>query len=148
MTKNNTLAMPSARAGGPADLSPSVSALPGAHRYRAWTLHEAVALCRVIETICPAFGCHVALTGGTLYKDGERKDCDILFYRIRQIPEIDVDGLFGALALVGIVKRSGFGWCHKATYDGREIDCFFPEDDGGEYEQADPQDIPFSEEFF
>jgi hypothetical protein len=44
-----------------------------------WTLAEAVEVCRQVEAICPPFGCHVALTGGTLYKDGERKDLDLLF---------------------------------------------------------------------
>ncbi len=98
-----------------------------------WTQAEAIALCREIEAICPPFGCHVALTGGLLYKDGPRKDCDLLFYRIRQVEEIDEDGLFGALSAIGVEKASGFGWCHKATYQGKQIDCFFPEEQGGEY---------------
>lgn len=95
-----------------------------------WTQTQAVALCRPIEGVCPEFGCHVALTGGCLYWDGERKDLDILFYRIRQRPEIDEVGLFAALAEIGIEKTGGFGWCHKATFEGRKIDCFFPEEDG------------------
>lgn len=99
-----------------------------------WVQAQAIELCRQIEAICPAFGCHVALTGGLLYKDGERKDCDILFYRIRQVEVIDMDGLFDALATIGVVKVSGFGWCHKACFEGRQIDCFFPEEDSGEYE--------------
>lgn len=82
-----------------------------------------------------------ALTGGLLYRDGPRKDCDILFYRIRQIDAIDEDGLFAALAEIGVVKMSGFGWCHKAEYHGKPIDCFFPEEQGGEYVRADPDDI-------
>ena len=50
-----------------------------------WTQEEAIALCKKIESIVPLAGCHVALTGGCLYRDGHRKDLDILFYRIRQI---------------------------------------------------------------
>lgn len=95
-----------------------------------WTQAEAIALCREVEAICPAYGCHVALTGGCLYKDGERKDLDLLFYRIRQEPEIDKDGLFDALLAIGIEHERGFGWCHKAKHQGRSIDCFFPEEDG------------------
>ena len=98
-----------------------------------WTLEMAVALCRKVEAVCPQFGCHVALTGGTLYKDGERKDCDLLFYRIRQTPEIDMKGLGLALAGIGLVYQSGFGWCWKALYEGRKVDCFFPEVPSGEY---------------
>lgn len=114
-----------------------------------WTHEQALDLCRKIEAICPAFGCHVALTGGLLYKDGERKDCDILFYRIRQIEHIDEEGLFNALAEIGVQKVSGFGWCHKAEYEGRKIDCFFPEEQGGEYVSEDAafdmslEEIPF-----
>lgn len=51
----------------------------------SWTQEEAIQLCRLLEALAPTFGCHVALTGGCLYKDGERKDCDILLYRIRQV---------------------------------------------------------------
>ena len=106
-----------------------------------WTQPEAIALCRQIEAICPNFGCHVALTGGLLYKDGPRKDCDILFYRIRQVEEIDIDGLFNALGNIGVNKIGGFGWCHKAEFEGRAIDCFFPEEQDGEYERADRDDL-------
>lgn len=106
-----------------------------------WTQQAAIDLCRDVEQICPAFGCHVALTGGTLYKEGERKDCDLLFYRIRQWPEIDIEGLFKALASIGIARTRGFGWCIKATYQDRNIDCFFPEEQGEDYDtDADADD--------
>jgi hypothetical protein len=110
-----------------------------------WTQAEAVALCRQIESICPQFGCHVALTGGTLYKDGPRKDIDILFYRIRQTPEIDIDGLFAALADIGIERIRGFGWCIKAAFNGKHIDCFFPEEDGEHSSGADVEPIDLGE---
>lgn len=104
-----------------------------------WTLEEAVALCRQVEAICPEFGCHVALTGGTPYKDGLRKDADLLFYRIRQVDEIDLDGLFEALADIGLTRLRGFGWCIKAEHNGRAVDCFFPDFDG-EYPTGDADD--------
>lgn len=92
-----------------------------------WTQVQAVELCRAIETICPKYGCHVALTGGTLYHFGERKDADILFYRIRHVCEIDVDGLMDGLRSLGVQPGDDFGWCYKATFEGRAIDFFFPE---------------------
>lgn len=93
-----------------------------------WNRAEGISLCVAIESIAPQFGCHVALTGGLLYKPGARKDCDLVFYRIRQTPQMDVDGLFQALAVcLGLVKLSGEGWCHKATFEGKPVDCFFPE---------------------
>lgn len=110
---------------------------------QAWTQAEGIELCRKIEAICPAFGCHVALTGGLLYKDGERKDLDLVFYRIRQVDNIEKEKLFKALEKLDVIQESGFGWCHKATFvmpDGitfKAIDIFFPEeDDGAEYQHT------------
>ena len=98
-----------------------------------WTQADAIKLCIEIEAICPKFGCHVALTGGALYKQGERKDLDILFYRIRQWDQIDMDGLWQALEIIGIKQVSGFGWCYKCEINGRKIDAFFPEEQCGKY---------------
>lgn len=95
-----------------------------------WTQAQAIDLARLIEDVCPKFGCHVALTGGLLYKDGLRKDADFLFYRIRQVDEIDKDGLFEALFAIGVKVTGGFGWCHKAEWRGQPIDFFFPDEDG------------------
>jgi hypothetical protein len=108
----------------------------------SWSQQEAIALCREIEGVCPEFGCHVALTGGCLYKDGFRKDLDLLFYRIRQEPLIDQDGLFAKLeGLFGLKFERGFGWCFKLKDRfGRTIDCFFPEEQGGEYADSDEEE--------
>lgn len=103
---------------------------------RTWNTAEAIALARVAEGVAPLFGAHVALTGGTLYGEGERKDVDLLFYRIRQTPEIDVKGLFEALAERGLIQLSGFGWVHKASWFGKPVDVFFPEFPAGEYNAA------------
>ena len=98
-------------------------------------LEKAVKICSIIELISPQFGCHVALTGGCLYKEGERKDLDILFYRIRQTENIDYDGLFNALNKIGFKKPDGFGWLFKSDYFGCPVDMFFPEEaGGGEYD--------------
>ena len=109
-----------------------------------WTQAQAIELCRAIEAIAPKYGCHVALTGGTLYHFGERKDADILFYRIRQIVAIDVDGLMDGLRAIGVEPGRDWGWCYKATYQGRNIDFFFPEREGIEYPAHDeaPSRIP------
>ena len=93
-----------------------------------WTLEQAQSLCIVIEGICPQFGCHVALTGGCLYKLGERKDMDLIFYRIRQVKSINVKGLLEALEIVGLTSFCGGGWRYVAKYHGKSIDLLFPED--------------------
>jgi hypothetical protein len=92
-----------------------------------WIRVEGVELAREVESVCVPHGCHVALTGGVLYKDGPRKDCDLIFYRIRQVEKIDMVGLWGALAQIGLDHISGNGWCHKAEYQGKSVDCLFPE---------------------
>lgn len=99
-----------------------------------WNQAEAVALCKKVESICPEFGCHVALTGGLLYKEGPRKDCDLLLYRIRQAKEIDLLGLWTALRKIGLDKRDGFGWVYKARYMGKPVDILMPEEQTGDYD--------------
>ncbi len=98
-----------------------------------WTQSQAIALCVIIESICPQYGAHIALSGGCLYKTGNRKDCDVILYRIRQAPKIDFEGLFASLAKVGINKVSGFGFCHKLEWTGKRIDMLSPEEEGDEY---------------
>lgn len=99
-------------------------------------LSAAVDLCREIEKFAPEYGCHVALTRGCLYKEGSRKDIDILFYRIRQVEKVDVEGLKKALVDAGMADIRGFGWLLKANYKGHEVDMFFPEEIGNEDYQA------------
>jgi hypothetical protein len=108
----------------------------------SWNLEEAVAFCRAVEAVAPQFGAHVALTGGTLYCDGPRKDCDIVLYRIRERETpIDFDGLFAALIPLGAEFVKDYGWCKKIKWNGKPVDVFDPEDDG-EYPHKDPADMP------
>lgn len=115
----------------------------------AWTQPEAINLCLFIEDVCPKFGCHVALTGGLLYKTGQRKDADILFYRIREVEEIDLAGLFRALAVLGIEvdpehagsSHEDDSWCVKANWHGKPIDFFFPETPSSCSESSSMEDI-------
>lgn len=100
-----------------------------------WTLDEAIALIKLVEDIAPACGCHVALTGGLLYKDGPRKDLDLLFYRIRSFDKVDRDKLFEWLVRIGIDVVPRVQFVVKATYHGKPIDLFFPETDADDYEQ-------------
>ena len=102
---------------------------------RAWTQQEAIELCILIESKAPEHGCHVALTGGLLYKAGARTDCDVVLYRIRQVEAIDVIGLKGSLNRLGVTIGVDFSWGFKANYEGKKIDFFLPEttSDGQEY---------------
>lgn len=98
----------------------------------SWTTDEALVLCRLIETFAPLYDAHVALTGGTLYKDGPRRDVDILFYRIRQAAGINTQGLLDMLRANGFEIGKQYGWVIKAKYEGKPVDLFFPEHQDGE----------------
>jgi len=106
---------------------------------KTWNTEDAIKLCRKLEIIAPEFGAHIALTGGRLYKDGERKDVDIMVYRIRQAPQVDKAGFFKKInELFDIDWIDDFGWCNKAKLNGLDIDFFFPDDTtGGTYGDDD-----------
>ncbi len=94
------------------------------------TQAEAIALCAIVESFAPSCGCHVALTGGTLYKHGPRKDVDLLFYRIRQVEKIDYIELFHKLReLADVYVQTSHGWVTKALWGAVSVDLFFPEAD-------------------
>lgn len=94
-----------------------------------WFRNEAHELATRIEARCPEFGCHVALTGGLLYKDNAREDCDLLFYRIRQKSEIAWQALAQFLeSEIGVQFTSQSGWLWQGKLEGKPIDFFFPEE--------------------
>lgn len=111
-----------------------------------WTQQEGIALCRTIETFSPTYGAHVALTGGLLYRDGPRKDCDIVVYRIRQAKFIDWAGFNEACGEIGLFIRADYGFCSKAEYgpERKQVDLLFPEFDGiyGAYGDFEPVTMP------
>lgn len=107
---------------------------------KKWTRTEALKFCFWMEKFAPSYGCHIALTGGLLYKGDEpRKDLDIIVYRIRQVKEIDYDGLMDALKrfmpVTNVVYYSP--WCTKALYEGKKIDFLFPDFEGEYIEDKD-----------
>lgn len=102
-----------------------------------WNTQDAIAFCRLLESFAPEFGAHVALTGGCLYRDGQRKDVDILVYRIRQADRIDWRGFFERAATFGCHAGNDYGWNKKAFYLGKDVDFFDAEDDG-EYGSYSP----------
>lgn len=104
-----------------------------------WTQRQAIDLCIHLEAFAPQYGCHVALTGGCLSKDGPRKDVDIMVYRIRQVDKIDMNGLIMRIAAdLAVVKTELHGWVTKLHLaDGRCIDLFDPTCDDGIYPVED-----------
>lgn len=91
-----------------------------------WVVEEALAIAPIIEAAALSIKCHSALTGGLLYKSGERKDADFLIYRhssLDMVEEIDLEQFFAYLeACPGFKRANGMDRCHKATYNGKPID--------------------------
>lgn len=109
---------------------------------QVWTLEEGVALCTAIHQLpSQKFNCHPALTGGLLYKQGPRKDCDLVIYQRGDVDgkrePIDWSGLWAALAGIELHMVHDFGYVKKCTYRGKSVDVFDPTQDGGNYQTAD-----------
>jgi hypothetical protein len=102
-------------------------------RFSGWTQKQAISLCIKLEQIAVKYNGHVALTGGTLYYLGTRKDLDILIYPVRG-SVFDWPGFFDECeGAVGLEQGKDFGWCKKATHEGRHIDFFDPMAPEGEH---------------
>ena len=112
-----------------------------------WTRQEAVELCILLEPIAAKFECHIALTGGLLYKEGPcRKDCDIIIYRAG-LPSpaarrgtffeaVNRNALLAAFEKEGVIVQRIYNRVVKATYKHlrtdlpKPVDFIFPECDG------------------
>ena len=89
---------------------------------------DGIDVCRCIYNALSGHGFFPALTGGLLYKDGERKDCDIVIYRHRQdIDHFETEQLQEKLEAIGFSDFRHFGFVTKAKFKGFNIDIFNPE---------------------
>jgi hypothetical protein len=94
----------------------------------------AIQICRKLYTVLAPLKIYPALTGGCLFKDGPRKDVDIVLYRNRQGPLIDWKVLVPTLATIEVIVGAQYGFVTKAMYRGIPLDLFDPEAEQGEYE--------------
>lgn len=93
-----------------------------------WTLDLAVEFCRLVEEKAPEFGYHVGLTGGCLYKNGPRKDIDIIFYPHNDpdnVPKTEKFIEWLESIKVSIEPKLYYGWLRKATFEDKKLDLFF-----------------------
>lgn len=81
---------------------------------------------RILENTVKDKGFHIALTGGLLYKDGERKDCDIVVYRVRQ-EKNDPSLFFETASKIGLKVVKSYGFCTKCEFFGKGVDILYPE---------------------
>ncbi len=98
-------------------------------------LELAIELCTKLYNNLSPIGIFPALTGGTLYKEGERKDIDIVLYASDNGREICCDDVKVILINSGVFSIQNYGRVIKASYHGVAIDFILPEFEG-EYPPA------------
>lgn len=111
-----------------------------------WSQQDTIALCTALEPVAATLRCHVALTGGLLYKDGPRKDCDVVVYFEGHKKAIEPSETFATETFATCVDRAAllnafwnscglqpmnqYSRVVKCLYQGKPVDLIFPELDG------------------
>lgn len=91
---------------------------------------KALELCRILYEGLKDYGYYPALTGGSLYKDGERKDFDIVIYRNRENLPFEIPDIEKYLSDCGVKIIESFGFVTKCTWEEFDVDLFNPESKG------------------
>jgi len=96
------------------------------------TLGKALVLAKAVNHLVEPHGYFVALTGGLLYKEGPRKDIDLLLYKKRDAAVTDIQQVMGLvevrLGLTCIDKYELDRFCFRfTTKTGVRVDILFPE---------------------
>jgi hypothetical protein len=101
-------------------------------KLKLWSLDAAIEFARQVERVCKHHKSHVALTGGCLYKGGNRKDLDLVIYSDTENGNMEYFNLQCALQ-----QTFKFNWGVRGTRvlkahlkDGRIVDFIFPENEG------------------
>lgn len=92
------------------------------------TNSDGLELCKILYTELSSEGFYPALTGGLLYKSGERKDIDIVIFRNRQLhASFEMKEIEHLLMKVGLSDFTYYGFVTKAKWKGFTVDLFNPE---------------------
>tara|TARA_R110002020_G_scaffold225658_2_gene435748 strand:- start:1851 stop:2252 length:402 start_codon:yes stop_codon:yes gene_type:complete len=94
---------------------------------------KAVELCGLLYQKLEPLHIFPALTGGQLYKDGQRKDIDIILYRGSHGGALCQHDIYMELTECGIFMTANFGRVIKGHWQGYEIDLILPEAPEGSY---------------
>jgi len=95
---------------------------------REVTQQDGIELCKIMYDKLAPLGFYPALTGGLLYKEGERKDIDIVIFRNRQQHDsFETIDLYLELSEIGISIDNYYGFVTKAKWKGHTVDLFNPE---------------------
>tara|TARA_R110002126_G_scaffold92186_2_gene218951 strand:- start:11098 stop:11484 length:387 start_codon:yes stop_codon:yes gene_type:complete len=75
----------------------------------------------------------VALTGGLIFQQGERKDIDIIIYRNRETDKFEMLDIQDILIEFGFIDIRFYGFVTKCKWQGYDVDIMHPEATTGEY---------------
>jgi hypothetical protein len=96
---------------------------------------DAQELCIKLYRVLSEKGYYPALTGGSLYKKGPRKDIDIVIYRNRQMHvHFELVGIENYLVEAGIHNVKHYGFVSKGKYGALSVDLLNPESSNKEYD--------------
>lgn len=92
------------------------------------SMSDGIELCKILYSRLSKVGIFPALTGGLLYKEGNRKDIDIVLYRHRQdLAHFETIEFSELLEECGLYDIKTFGFVTKAKWRGLVVDLFNPE---------------------
>lgn len=96
-----------------------------------WTTEQGIALCQTLEPYALQDNAHVALTGGLLYREGPRKDCDVVIYRRglykgeKELPEFDRPKFLESIKHLLHVEADYLRVTKCKTFHGKPVDLIF-----------------------
>jgi len=93
-------------------------------------LESAVHLCALLYTELKQNDIFPALTGGVLYKNGTRKDIDIIMYRGESGQTLNVHDVHDVLQKLEIEVLGNFNRVAKCKWGAWNLDIIFPEAEG------------------
>ena len=92
------------------------------------TQQDGIRLCELLHERLHLSGYYPALTGGLLYKEGNRKDIDIVIFRHRQnVEKFEMQDIERFLIRAGLSEFKYYGFVTKAKWNGFTVDLFNPE---------------------
>lgn len=94
------------------------------------TVEDGVRLCKQLYPLLKTVGLFPALSGGLLYKEGERKDIDIVIFRHRQdLETFEMNNVIVQVCFkaCGVEITNFYGFVTKAKWEGFDVDFFNPE---------------------
>lgn len=104
---------------------------------KGYTIEDAQRICTKLYEPLRAIGVFIGVTGGSLYKEGPRKDIDLLVYLNTSHADIETTDIEDMpMRIIDVISKAAdvneytteyFGYVTKTFIDGIPVDILFPE---------------------